>query len=373
MACHLSVTRISLGRLPPSSTYTVAASVLPAAEAVPYALRSSGPSELSSDRIWSLPLADAQSARLWVGLLDRGASVASLVLPVQWLPRDAVVAHWFPMKAKGQGWAAGAQALVRLHWDAQGTGAAFRAPLGRLAVTPAWGVQAPAQGAERAQGGSAAPARQAAPCAAQRGGRAPTPANCPAPPHAAAPPQAVQQPHGYAGHPPAQAAPAPQPQCYAAYPTPQAAPQPQGYAAYPTPQPAAARPPQAAPTQCYAVYPARQAAAPPPPQAPPTQCYAAYQTPQVAAARPPHGYAAPPQAAHHGYTAYPPPQRSPAPPPHAAPAQAAPQGYAAYPPPQAAPTYPDIPPLEEFSDSDVIPPVWPDGTPTCGASPVLRD
>lgn len=98
------------------------------------------PSLLTCRGLWTCQPTSGLDDKFLISLVRDNKILASVVIPLSWLPKDQVVETWFPMKLQNhKSWKHAPMALVTLHFDTLGK-KRFDAPAGNLTVTPAWKV-----------------------------------------------------------------------------------------------------------------------------------------------------------------------------------------------------------------------------------------
>jgi hypothetical protein len=147
MTIYVRVSRIAIKSVfPPDKTYVIAVGSLPRGQArTSIAIVKN--SDLTSQAVWSLARDDTQDDKIWMGLFQQNSfsgetKLASLVIPIEWLPLDRVVKVSFPLRLVGDDWSRALPTLVKLHYSTN-SGPRFRAPPGQLTVQPAWGLKQP--------------------------------------------------------------------------------------------------------------------------------------------------------------------------------------------------------------------------------------
>jgi hypothetical protein len=100
--------------------------------------------ELTCTTRWSISHQGIQHERIWLAVFRHRffsgeARVATLIIPISWLPTDQVVKMWFPMKFSQQSWTTDIYALLKIHVDSL-RAQQFQAPRGQLRVTPTWAL-----------------------------------------------------------------------------------------------------------------------------------------------------------------------------------------------------------------------------------------
>lgn len=90
--------------------------------------------------VWTCQPTSGLDDKLLISLVRGNKILASVVIPLSWLPQNQVVETWFPMKLQNhKSWKHAPMALVTLHFDTLGK-KRFDAPKGNLTVTPAWKI-----------------------------------------------------------------------------------------------------------------------------------------------------------------------------------------------------------------------------------------
>jgi hypothetical protein len=147
MTLYVRVSRIAIKSVfPPDKTYAIAVGSLPRGKART-AIATIDNFDLKTRYVWSLCLDDTEDDRIWIGLFQQRALIGetklgSLVIPMEWLPRNRVVKVSFPLRLVGQDWDRALPTLVKMHYATRGT-PRFKAPQGELTVRPAWGLKQP--------------------------------------------------------------------------------------------------------------------------------------------------------------------------------------------------------------------------------------
>jgi hypothetical protein len=149
MTIHVRVCRVAIKSVfPPDKTYMIAIGSLPRGKARTVIATLTN-FDLTTGAVWSLSRDASQDDKLWIGLFQQNSFIgetklASVVIPIEWLPVDRVVKVTFPLRLSNDDWDRAIPALVKLHY-ATNSAARFRAPRGELTVKPAWGMKQPKQ------------------------------------------------------------------------------------------------------------------------------------------------------------------------------------------------------------------------------------
>ena len=96
------------------------------------------PSLLKCKGVWTCHPTPGFDDNFLISLVRGKKSLASVVIPLSWLPKDQVVQTWFPLKLQNhKTWKHAPMALISLHLDTLGQ-KRFNAPRGNLTVIPGW-------------------------------------------------------------------------------------------------------------------------------------------------------------------------------------------------------------------------------------------
>ncbi|KAK8871007.1 hypothetical protein M9Y10_008920 [Tritrichomonas musculus] len=90
--------------------------------------------------LWTCHPEQGSDDKFLISLVRDNKILASVVIPLSWLPQNQVVETWFPMKLQNhKTWKHAPMALITLHVDTLGN-KRFDAPKGNLTITPAWKI-----------------------------------------------------------------------------------------------------------------------------------------------------------------------------------------------------------------------------------------
>ena len=140
--CYLRVEKVfSANAFKPTTSYTIGAGSLPRSKATTAPAGVISNDVLKCNSVWKLEEGHRDD-KVWIGVMAQKLfggddKIASLVIPLVWVPTNLIVKKWFPMKLKGRDWTDTIYCLVKIHRDTIGA-ERFKAPKGDLLVQPAW-------------------------------------------------------------------------------------------------------------------------------------------------------------------------------------------------------------------------------------------
>ena len=141
--CYLRVEKVFCENgFKQTTSYSIVAGSLPRSKATTSPAGAISRDVLKCNAVWKLVEERDRDDKVWIGVMAQKIfggddKIASLVIPLVWVPTNLIVKKWFPMKLKGRDWTDTIYCLVKIHRDTIGA-ERFKAPKGDLLVQPAW-------------------------------------------------------------------------------------------------------------------------------------------------------------------------------------------------------------------------------------------